>query len=94
MFALATVAPGPWGDAAHAQATCDVRKNLLAKLHRGYDETPVASGLASTGNVVELLISAGGTWTIIITRPNGITCIAAAGQDWQNRLPQLPGESS
>ncbi len=89
---LASAAVG--GNPAHAQANCDMRKSLLAKLHNGYDEEPVASGLASSGNVVELLISAGGTWTILVTNPNGVTCIAAVGEDWQLVKPKLPGESS
>ena len=92
-LALLTSAAVP-GESARAQTNCDMRKSLLAKLHNGYDEQPVASGLASTGNLVELLISAGGTWTILVTHPNGITCIAAVGEDWHVLKPKLPGESS
>ena len=79
---------------AHAQQSCDVRKTLLAKLDTGYDEQPVAIGVASTGNVVELLVSANGTWTILVTRPNGIACIAAVGEDWQALDPHTLDESS
>ena len=82
------------GSPAHAQTNCDARKSLLAKLDTGYDEQPVANGLASTGNLVELLISSGGTWTILVTNPNGVTCIAAVGEDWQEMKLKLPGESS
>lgn len=78
---LASVSVG--GNPAHAQTSCDVRKSLLAKLDTSYDEQPVAIGVASTGNVVELLVSANGTWTILVTRPNGIACVAAVGEDWQ-----------
>ena len=89
---LASVSIG--GSPAHAQVNCDLRKSLLAKLDTGYDEHPVASGLASSGNLIEILTSSGGTWTILITNPNGITCIAAVGEDWQDVKPKLPGESS
>lgn len=93
--ALAILASAAVGsNPAQAQVNCDVRKTLLAKLHNGYEEQPVASGLASTGNLVELLISAGGSWTILITNPNGITCIAAVGEDWQAVKLKLPGDSS
>ncbi len=54
----------------------------------------MANGLASTGNLVELLISSGGTWTILVTNPSGITCVAAVGEDWQEMKLKLPGESS
>ncbi len=79
---------------AHAQLNCDIRKSLLAKLDTGYGEQPVALGLASTGNVVELLISSGGSWTILITNPNGIACIAAVGEDWEHLVRKPAGESS
>lgn len=79
---------------AHAQSSCDVRKSLLAKLDTGYDEKPVAIGLASSGNVVELLISSDGTWTILVTKPNGIACVAAVGEEWQDLDPPLGDESS
>ena len=72
----------------HAQSNCDVRDNLIAKLGTGYAERPVALGVASTGNVVELLISSDGTWTILVTRPNGTACVAAVGEDWQEIKPQ------
>ncbi len=54
---------------AHAQTNCDIRKSLIAKLDTGYDEQPIAVGLASTGNVVELLVSSDGTWTILASTP-------------------------
>lgn len=90
MLGSAVFAGGP----AHAEANCDVRKSLIAKLSNGYAEQPVAIGLASTGNVVELLISTEGTWTILVTRPNGIACVAAVGRDWQPVKRELAGEQS
>ena len=79
--------------AAHAQSSCDVRKSLLAKLDNGYSEKPVAVGLASSGNVVELLISSDGTWTILVTKPNGIACVAAVGEEWYD-LELPPGDEA
>ncbi|NNE85183.1 MAG: hypothetical protein HKN28_14560 [Alphaproteobacteria bacterium] len=68
---------------AHAQSGCEARKSLIEKFDKGYGESPIAVGLASTGNLLEVLISADGTWTILITRPDGMTCIAAAGDHWR-----------
>jgi len=92
MAVLATIAFG--NRPAHAQASCDVRKSLLAKLDNGYSEKPVAIGLASSGNVVELLISSDGTWTILVTKPNGIACVAAVGEEWQDLGPPPGDEAS
>lgn len=78
---LASVASG--GGLAHAQSNCEARTSLIAKLDKGFSEHPVAIGLASTGNLLEVLLSSEGTWTIVITNPDGLACIAATGEHWQ-----------
>lgn len=40
-------------------------------------------GLTNTGAVVELLQSGDGSWTLIMTMPNGFSCLMAAGQHWE-----------
>lgn len=68
-----------------AQATqCDAREKVLALLARKYKETPIAAGVTSTGGLVEVLSDGkGGTWTIIVTTPEGLTCLVAAGEGWR-----------
>ena len=69
-------------DAASPQ--CGPRTALLDKLAKEYREAPTAVGLASTGTLVEVLASEdGATWTIVVTRPDGTSCLVAAGQEWQ-----------
>ena len=42
----------------------------------------MALGLASNGGLLEVLTSGnGGTWTIILTMPNGVSCLVAAGKE-------------
>jgi hypothetical protein len=43
--------------------------------------------------VVELLISSDGTWTILVTKPNGIACVAAVGEEWHD-LELPPGDEA
>ncbi len=31
-----------------------------------------------------------GSWTILFTRPDGVTCIMATGHDWQSLSPLSP----
>lgn len=72
--------------AAEAQLLCSERENVIEKLSRGYHEKPVAMGLTSTGAVVEILSSSGergATWTMIVTRPDGVSCVMATGESWQ-----------
>ena len=45
---------------------------------------PVSLGLSLDGRVVKVLKSPGGTWTIIMTSPNGVSCLLIAGKYWQN----------
>jgi len=69
-------------DAASPQ--CGPRTALLDKLAKEYREAPTAIGLASTGTLVEVLTSEdGATWTIVVSRPDGTSCLVAAGQEWQ-----------
>ena len=68
--------------AAQQQAACAKRGDVLKHLSAKYTEAPVAIGLANNGGVVEVLSSKkGNSWTIIITMPNGPTCMVAAGEN-------------
>lgn len=68
---------------AMSQVACAVRQDVVDKLKQTYDEQPSAIGITHAGAVVEVFTSPAGTWTIMITRPNGISCLAATGQNWQ-----------
>ncbi len=66
-----------------AQALCNSRATLLTKLDEQYSESPSAIGLASNGSLLEVLTSDKGSWTIIVTAPNGTTCMVASGNSWE-----------
>ena len=67
-----------------AQMLCKERSEVLAQLGIGYKEAPTAMGLASNGTIIEVLTSPDGkTWTIIITQPNGVSCVMATGESWE-----------
>ena len=78
---------------AHAQTFCGKRAMILKHLAARTAEVPIAMGLTSTGHVLELLNSPTGVWTIIVTRPNGMTCVVSAGEAWAtvDTPPALPG---
>ena len=74
---------------AAAQTICaSERTALIEQLKGRYQEAPVAIGLVSNGSVLEILASNSGSWTILITRPTGLTCVVAAGEAWEE-LPKL-----
>lgn len=70
--------------AALAQVPCGERAKIVGWLGVNYKEAPVATGVSNKGALVEVLSSVDGeTWTIIVTKPNGISCIVDTGQAWQ-----------
>jgi hypothetical protein len=74
--------------AAKAEPACGHRADVLKELSERYKEAPVALGLANNGSLLEVRSSDGGTtWTIIVTSPDGMSCLVAAGEDWQAKRP-------
>ncbi len=70
-------------DPAAAQTACTTRSEIGERLACDYAETPVAAGLASSGAVIEVFTSGdGSTWTIVVTRPEGTSCLVATGEAW------------
>ena len=66
-------------------AACSSRDEVLKQLSAEYSEAPIAMGIASNGGVVEFLSApAGQSWTIILTLPNGLSCLIAAGESWES----------
>ena len=70
--------------AATAHAQCAPQEIFLEGLLEKFNEAPIAAGVTSTGSLVEVLTSGKGeTWTIIVTSPQGTSCLVAAGDGWQ-----------
>mgnify|MGYP000164701444 CR=1 FL=1 len=75
---------------AAAQAPqCAQREAVLERLADSYHEEPVSIGVTATGSLLEVLASPEGTWTIIITVPNGPTCLVSSGEGWRGAPVQL-----
>ncbi len=70
---------------------CAERRAVVANLENTYSEAPVSMGLASNGSVIEVLASPSGSFTIILTQPNGLSCVMAAGESWEDLPKQLAG---
>ena len=80
---------------AVAQPQCGERSDVLEFLSKKYNEAPVAAGVTNTGGLVEVLTdSRSGTWTIIVTSPQGISCFVAAGEGWRDSIPKPLGQSA
>ncbi len=86
LIALFVAAP-----ALAQQAPCANRTAALQKLSTDYGESPVAIGLTSDGNVLEVLASDKGSWTILVTTPQGVSCGVASGEAW-TKAPDRPAQ--
>lgn len=81
---LALLVAGPAG-----AADCDKRDAVIAGLATRYGETRQIVGLAGEVLMELFASSETGTWTITLTLPGGLTCLVAAGSDFEN-LPEPP----
>lgn len=64
---------------------CGTRDLVVERLTSKYGESRQSIGMAPKGRVVEVFASQEtGTWTITITMPNGITCLVASGQSYED----------
>lgn len=75
--------PAPSDPAIPCYGALEIAEHLSAK----FDEMPIAFGLQSNGNMLQVYASEEkGTWTVVSTTPTGMSCIVATGEGWE-RLP-------
>ncbi len=84
--ALVTLGAAP----ASAQTICGDRTKMIGYLGQGYREARSGIGIASNGAVVELYTAKTGTWTMLVTRPGGPTCVMGSGENWERQLKPAP----
>lgn len=68
---------------AGAQSMCGTRAHFVKTLAERYQESPRFIAVAARSMLMEVFASKAGTWTILMTRPDKITCIFAAGDSWE-----------
>ena len=97
LFALSLVFAGLILVTQAAQAAqCAPRDQVVAGLATGFDEVRRGAGLTAAPDgrtqVIEIFTSASGSWTIVVTRPDGQTCLVASGQAWEDITEELPAK--
>ena len=91
VFGAAAIAPPA---IAQSAVYCQDRDTLVTALAQKYEEVLTGLGVQSAQQVLEIWSSEDtGTFTILVTRPDGKSCIVASGQHWQSvdELPQAKG---
>ncbi len=81
---------------AKAQQICGDRAKIIDHLGSGYKEMRSGIGLAASGTVIELFTAKTGTWTMLMTAPDGRTCVMGTGEGWEQtqRPKPVAGEIS
>ncbi len=69
--------------AAMAQMPCATHDDIAKLLGSKYLEGVTHMGLAGGKNLIEIYVSEKGTFTVVATQPSGLSCIIAAGKDWE-----------
>jgi hypothetical protein len=85
LVAAATLAVVTGTQTAFAQK-CAPREVFEDYLKNRYEERQDAIGVTPNGHLMEVFVSEQGTWTLLMSLPNGTSCILAAGEGWQNQL--------
>jgi len=72
---------------AHAMTQCGEREAVVDALSEKHLERHIGSGFQSASGLMEIWASeTKGTWTILLTRPDGKTCVVASGSHWLDAL--------
>lgn len=87
LHAVAQTQPQP-------QSLCGDRKDIAERLDAKYDETPNGIGITNEGKLLEVFASDDGTWTILMTRPNGQSCLVIHGEGWKHLAKEQPPQIS
>ena len=86
---LVALAIGGSSVSAMAAGACGPHEKIVKQLEEGYEEIRSGYGLAGNGSLFELFVSkTTGSWTVMLTRPDGWTCLMATGGNWAD-LPVI-----
>lgn len=75
-------------------SVCAERDSMISKLKDKYGEAERGMGLSGSEAVIEVWSSEKtGTFTIVMTRPDGMSCVVAAGDSWIDAPPEKGPET-
>ena len=81
--------------AAVAQNICAPRDDVVKRLWAKWQEAQITVAMINDGRLLEIFVSEKGSWTAIISDPNGQSCVASAGQEWTTfDFPKRPGDGA
>ncbi|MFZ5677418.1 MAG: hypothetical protein ACOZAM_31025 [Pseudomonadota bacterium] len=79
---------------ADAQSQCAPRTEVVKVLAAKYQESQRALGLINEKAMMEIYVSPKGTWTMVVTNEQGVSCVLADGEAWDEKPTVALGPSS
>lgn len=64
-------------------APCGPHEKIISILEKRYGETLHSMGVSADGRLVEVYASPSGSWSLLVTMPNGTACMMASGDSFQ-----------
>jgi len=92
--ALAAASLSTTAGEAAAAMQCGKHDDVAKALNAKFKETRRIMGVINARAVMEIFMSQQGTWTMLVTDTNGIACITASGEEWQEVPVTLAGLDS
>lgn len=90
---LALLLAAPAAADEQPQGVCAERAAIVEALARQWDETRISLALSGAGSVIEIYASPAGTWSAVVTKPNGQSCVVESGTGWEAATPQPQGRT-
>lgn len=76
-----------------AQTNCAPHEIIADRLQSKYGEQPHGVGINASGNLIEIWVSPEtGSFTALVSDPNGLSCVASAGHSWMDIEFEPPGD--
>jgi len=81
--------------AAKAQTNCADRAMVVERLGSKYGESRRSVGVAANNSVVEMYAHDGtGSWSIVVTMPDGRSCLVASGMSYETLAEVAPASGN
>lgn len=73
------------------QFVCNEHDFVVKQFKDNLGEAPAARGITEDGWLFELLVSERGSWSVLLTQPDGTSCLVASGSDFEAEKVEIPG---
>ncbi len=79
---------------AQQRAQCAPQEQMGITLMQRYGESVVGNGVVDEKHILEFYLSPKGSWTVVITNSDDVSCRIAGGMEWEFARPQPKGRKS